>query len=204
MAQRKIMVTDEGKFVVQVADQQSWEDYQRKQQNRLVNGADAIWQKGHFQDLPESLTCPLTGGLLRNPVKTSKCCNKLFSKTAIEDTLVENDFVCPECGKEDILLDSLVADSEAEKLVQEFLESHKDQNNVDKEDSHLDKKQKISEKPMMPPMPPMPVPPVPFPPFPMFPMPFMPAPAPVPVPAPAPPSLNSKPTAEVPNSTTKE
>lgn len=34
MAEKKIMVTDEGKFVVHMADQTSWEDYQRRQQQQ--------------------------------------------------------------------------------------------------------------------------------------------------------------------------
>ena len=73
MAQRKIMITDEGKFVVQVEDKQSWEDYQRKRENRQIDGDETIWRKGHFKDLPDDLKCPLTGGLLRQPVKISDC-----------------------------------------------------------------------------------------------------------------------------------
>jgi len=112
MAQRKIMVTDEGKFVVQVADEHSWEDYQRKQQHRTMNSKDAIWEKDHFKDLPEELKCPLTQGLLRDPVRTSKCCNKAVSRVAMEDSLLENDFICPLCHSEDTLLDSLIKDEE--------------------------------------------------------------------------------------------
>ncbi|CCD23735.1 cleavage polyadenylation factor subunit MPE1 NDAI_0C00740 [Naumovozyma dairenensis CBS 421] len=192
MAQRKIMITDEGTFVVQIADEHSWENYQRKQQNRLIDGEDSIWEKDHFKDLPDTLKCPITGGLLSSPVKTSNCCNVDFSKKAIEDTLVESDFVCPNCGKEDILLDSLIDDEDKKKEVEEFLKEHADEkkkgqdispssgtvdgaDNV--EDVHVDKKIKLTPNgaPILPPH--MPVPPFGMP-FPMFPMPFMPPPPP--------------------------
>lgn len=183
MAQRKIMVTEDGKFVVQVADQQSWEDYQRKQQNRLINGADAKWQKDYFKDLPKELTCPITGGLLRDPVRTSKCCNKVFSKMALEDVLLESDFVCPECQTNDILLDQLVEEDEKKKEVEQYLKDRQLDSETDGK-RRLDdnvggdesKKFKIDgNSPIKPGN--VPLPPVPFgmPPFPLFPppIPFM-------------------------------
>ena len=124
MAQRKIMVTDEGKFVVQIADQNSWEEYQRKQQNRLIDGNNSVYRKDHFKDLPEDLKCTITGGLLRDPVKTTKCCNKYFSKEALEDALVESDFVCPGCDMPDILLDSMVEDKQKKEEVKKFIKDH--------------------------------------------------------------------------------
>lgn len=170
MAQRKIMVTDDGSFVVQIADQQSWEDYQRKQQAVIMSSKDAVWAKGHFQDLPEDLKCPLTGGLLRDPVKTSKCCNKYFSKVALEDILVESDFVCPECGAKDVLLDSLIPDEEKKKQVQEFLDTHGVKRGGEQEvEDTSSKKAKVEGQPAMPVPPPFGIPP-----FPMFPMPFIP------------------------------
>ncbi|CCH62553.1 hypothetical protein TBLA_0H02690 [Henningerozyma blattae CBS 6284] len=124
MNQRKIMITEDGEFVVQIADEKSWEDYQRKQQNRLITSNNNIFNKNYYNDLPGELKCPITGGLLNNPVRTTKCCNKLFSKNAIEDVLLETDFVCPECKTEDILLDSLIEDKEIEEKVKEFIKSH--------------------------------------------------------------------------------
>lgn len=181
MAQRKIMVTDDGRFVVQVADEQSWEDYQRKQQNRLINGADAKWQKGYFKDLPKELTCPITGGLLKDPVRTTKCCNKVFSKVALEDALLETDFVCPECQTPDILLDQLVEDEEKDKQVKEFLKEAKMDTEGDNKrqmetNGIIDGSKRAKIDATMTPGN-VPLPPMPFgmPPFPMFPppIPFM-------------------------------
>ncbi|QLG72182.1 hypothetical protein HG535_0C05360 [Zygotorulaspora mrakii] len=191
MAQRKIMVTDDGKFVVQVADQQSWEDYQRKQQNRYMNGADAKWRKGYFADLPDNLKCSITGGLLRDPVRTSKCCNKLFSKMAIEDALLESDFVCPSCNTPGILLDSLVEDEQVQKEVESFLqkkesekESTENASKRENEQQEIGSDKNVKKPKIDPPIkaPNLPLPPVPFgmPPFPMFPgpLPFLSQPPP--------------------------
>ncbi|CCE62423.1 hypothetical protein TPHA_0C02700 [Tetrapisispora phaffii CBS 4417] len=211
MAQKKIMITDEGKFVVQVADQTSWEDYQRKQQNRLLNGNN-VYRKGYYKDLPESLKCPITGGLLKDPIKT-KCCNKYFSKTALEDSLVESDFVCPGCDTPDILLDSLVEDKERKQEVDKYIEEHKSNqeslnvtdniipditagvtrhdvnqiNNVNNQLSNAEpdaKKRKLNEQQAGTPNA-MPAVPMPMPPFGMAPFPMAPFPmAPFPMPFP--------------------
>ena len=122
MAARKIMVTDEGKFVVQVADAHSWEDYQRKQQHRgTKDPAEAMWEQGHYPDLPAELTCALTRGLVRDAVRTAGCCNRVVSRAAMEDALLQSDFVCPLCGKPDVLLDSLAADEAVQEQVEAFV-----------------------------------------------------------------------------------
>lgn len=174
LAQNKVMVTDEGKFVIQVADQHSWDDYQRKQQTRLVDAKNAIWEQGHFNDLPEELTCRLTKGLLREPVRTKSCCETLVSRGAMEDALLERDFVCPLCGQEGVLLDSLVEDVEAEKLVQEFLQKHQETEDA----GPPDKKPRLDTN--MKPLPQLGMPPLPSGVFPMPFMPFIPPFAPTP------------------------
>ena len=126
MAQRKIMITDEGKFVVQVEDKQSWDEYQRRQEKRQLKGKeeDMKWASGYYKDLPKELKCPITGGILRDPVRTSGCCNKVFSKNALEDLLLNNDFICPSCGQEEVLLDSLESDKDMKEKVEEYMKEH--------------------------------------------------------------------------------
>lgn len=161
MAEKKIMVTDEGKFVIHMADQTSWEDYQRRQQKQdILSREDRLYAKGQFPDLPDELLCPLTGGLLRNPVKCEKCCGKIVSRLAMENALLESDFVCPLCGANDILLDSLVPVEDVNEKVKEFIETNGKR--VLEEDSSTASNVKKS-KLVAPP-------PVPFMPF-MFPMP---------------------------------
>ena len=124
--------------------------------------------------------------LLRQPVKTSKCCNKDFSKVALEDALVDSDFVCPNCETSDILLDSLVPDEDKQKEVEAFLKKQEDQGGKSKDGKQPEaKKMKLldttgtaalnTSTPMNNGGTPVPPVPLPFgmPPFPMFPMPFM-------------------------------
>ncbi|CDO95413.1 unnamed protein product [Kluyveromyces dobzhanskii CBS 2104] len=167
MAEKKIMVTDEGKFVVHMADQTSWEDYQRRQQQQsyMISQEDRLYMKGQFTDLPKELTCPLTGGLLRDPVKCTKCCGKVVSRLAMEDALLDSDFVCPLCQAHDALLDSLEPVEELKEKIDEFIKENKkrllDDEPTTAASSGVEpesKKQKIIAPP-----------PVPFMPF-MFPM----------------------------------
>lgn len=167
MAEKKVMVTDEGKFVVHMADQTSWEDYQRRQQQQsyMMSQEDKLYMKGQFPDLPDELKCCLTGGLLRDPVKCTKCCGKVVSRLAMEDALLESDFVCPLCQTSDILLDSLEPVQEIQRKVQEFIKQNKKRL---LEEEPVAGAAPVAEtgvkKPKV-----MPPPPVPFMPF-MFPM----------------------------------
>ncbi|KAH3671965.1 hypothetical protein OGAPHI_000151 [Ogataea philodendri] len=110
------MVNEEGKYVVAVADKKAWERYQTIQQSKQVDDDIKV-------DDPE-LTDPNTGKIWRDPVRT-KCCNKLYSKPYIEDILLESDFKCPNCGQEDIYLDSLEPDKDLQKKVDDFLAKNK-------------------------------------------------------------------------------
>lgn len=105
------MINDEGEYVVAVADNASWQNFQNKAQ------AYKEAQSGKPSD-PE-LECPLTHKLFEKPVKTP-CCQKTYSDDAIQEVLLEKDFVCPNCGKEEVLLDQLVRDEEMEKRVQKY------------------------------------------------------------------------------------
>ncbi|KAL6947101.1 hypothetical protein ACO0QE_001970 [Hanseniaspora vineae] len=125
LATTNLMVTQDGKFVVQMEDQRSWEDYQRKQQQqKLTKGENAKWGEGYFEDLPDHLKCPLTHGLIKEAVKTS-CCGKVVSKNKMEDLLLDTDFVCPLCGDTDVLLDSLEPDENIRTEVKKFLADHR-------------------------------------------------------------------------------
>lgn len=125
LATTNLMVTQDGKFVVQMEDQRSWEDYQRKQQQqKLTKGENAKWSEGYFEDLPDHLKCPLTHGLIKEAVKTS-CCAKVVSKNKMEDLLLDADFVCPLCGDTDVLLDSLEPDEKIRAEVKQFLNDHR-------------------------------------------------------------------------------
>lgn len=148
MLQRKIMITDDGKFVIQVEDKQSWDEYQRRQEQKQLkfngdNDKDIRWRPNYYPSLPNDLKCPITGGILRDAVRTSNCCNKIFSKNAFEDLLLDNDFVCPSCGHEEILLDSLIPEETIREKVKQYMEEHdnseKMNNNNNNENEEINK-----------------------------------------------------------------
>lgn len=166
MTQRKIMITDEGKFVVQVEDKQSWDEYQRRQERRELKGKEEDVK--FYKDLPKELKCPITGGILKDPVRTSGCCKKVVSRVALEDSLLSNDFLCPLCGQEEVLLDTLEGDKEMQKKVEEYMKEHSDAKRVKLGGETVANVANVASAPMPFPMP-----------FPMFPfMPPLGAPAP--------------------------
>ncbi|QPG76197.1 hypothetical protein FOA43_003583 [Brettanomyces nanus] len=114
------MVNEEGKYVVAVADKRAWERFQKIQQSKHEAAG-----KGDEIDVDDpELQDPETHKLFNDPVKT-KCCQKLYSRHVIEDLLLESDFKCPNCGQEDVYLDSLQKDKETQKKVDEYLAKRK-------------------------------------------------------------------------------
>lgn len=109
------MVNEEGKYVVAVADTKAWEKYQNTKNLENYNlNDDSI-----DVDDPE-LKDTESGKLWKNPVQTP-CCNKIYSRKTIEDALIDSDFTCPNCGKEQIYLDKLTSDQELQKKVDEYI-----------------------------------------------------------------------------------
>lgn len=113
------MVDEEGKYVVAVADKRAWERFQK------IRSEHDMGDKNVDIDVDDpELKDPITGKLYKDPVRT-KCCHKLYSRRTIEDSLIESDFKCPNCGQTDVYLDSLEPDKEMTKKVKDFLEERK-------------------------------------------------------------------------------
>lgn len=106
------MINGEGEFVVAVADESSWKNFQDK--------AKASKEQTSKPDDPE-LEDPISHRLFIKPVKTP-CCNTTYSEDSIQQSLLDNDFVCPKCGAEEILLDSLKPNPEMEERVKKYRE----------------------------------------------------------------------------------
>ena len=106
------MINGEGEFVVAVADESSWKNFQDK--------AKASKDQTGKPDDPE-LEDPISHRLFSKPVKTP-CCNTTYSEEGIQQSLLDNDFICPKCGADEILLDSLKPDTEMEERVKKYRE----------------------------------------------------------------------------------
>ncbi|VEU23364.1 DEKNAAC104455 [Brettanomyces naardenensis] len=130
------MVNEQGKYVVAVADKRAWERYQKIQESK--HEAEGKSDEIDVDD-PE-LRDPQTKKLFRDPVRT-KCCQKLYSRHVIEDLLLESDFKCPNCGQEDVYLDSLQEDEEMQKKVKEYLAKRKKELG---EDENASKRQRLN------------------------------------------------------------
>jgi len=142
---KSYMMNEEGKYVVQVADEKSWETYKKK----VNKTQDMI---NDMKDIDEELIDPNTGKVYQDPVITP-CCNKIFSKQYIEDKLLESDFICPNCGKEDIYLDQLKLNKELNKKVEEFLDKEFEKRGVKRtsqEELNQTKRQNIGSLPIKP------------------------------------------------------
>lgn len=118
------MITEEGEYVTQVADEKSWKTFQERARAQKE-------EELKLRPTDPELVCPLSHHLFENPVKTP-CCNKTYSELALHQALLDSDFVCPNCSKEDVLLDQLVPDTEMETNLQAYKEKHEigDANNV--------------------------------------------------------------------------
>lgn len=100
---------DNGKQVVYMPDQASWEKFQAKaqaaaaQQEAVATGSKELQERG--------LECPIDKRMFVDPVKTP-CCGKTYCHDCIENALVNSDLVCPNCSTEGVLIDDLASDEE--------------------------------------------------------------------------------------------
>lgn len=154
------MVNAEGQHVVQVADSGAWTRFQQQQQQSksiAQQQKQKVWQvTDHNKDLLDG-----SGRLFQQPVKMP-CCGKVYSKQQIESVLIDNDFQCPNCHKDDIYLDSLVLDEDLQKKIDQFLA------NNEKEGGDKEAKEGETDEPQPKRQQTMPVMPMAMPPMPMM------------------------------------
>lgn len=132
-----ILVTEDGDYAIAVADSKTWKTYQEKQQNAAAkqkrefdNKIIGCVQRDNRLQYLDPLKLEPT--LLRSPIVTTPCCptldkvNKLkniyYHQPDLEQTLIENDFTCPNCGAEDVFIDSLVPAPDLESELHHYME----------------------------------------------------------------------------------
>lgn len=129
------MITEEGDYVVTLADNKTWQTYQEKQQNAAMKAKQEFENQvlGHvIKDQRTDFLDPLadTQRLLRAPIVMTPCCqdrsklvkmsNFNYHQPTLEQRLIDNDFHCPNCNKDDVFIDSLVRNTDLEKQLQEY------------------------------------------------------------------------------------
>ncbi len=113
-AAKGIMLNADGEYVQVMTDTKTWEKFQEKTN---VSKAQAASADAFSQELrARGLECPMDKRKFVDPVKTP-CCGKTYCHQCIDEALANGDLVCPNCSKEDILMDDLIPDEEIiEKL----------------------------------------------------------------------------------------
>ncbi|CAK9441117.1 uncharacterized protein LODBEIA_P49860 [Lodderomyces beijingensis] len=133
-----VLITDEGDYAIALADSKTWISYQEKLRNaamkskqeydsRLVAAAEQEGKTEFFDCLS------VTKKLLSPPIYMTPCCtdasklkkltNFNHNQDELENVLIENDFHCPNCGSEDIYIDSLIRNEDLEKRLTFFVQT---------------------------------------------------------------------------------
>lgn len=177
------MITEDGDYVMTFADSKTWATYQEKQQSAALKAQREYEQALLSQvkaDGKNEFLNPLTSEsqVLKAPIFMTPCCQSLeslkimknynYNQSELEQALIENDFHCPNCGKDDVFIDSLVHNEILEKELVEYKKSLeiKDPSTGKRPASEtLDGDRIDLKRRQMMPMPNMP--------FPMMPMPMM-------------------------------
>lgn len=129
------MITEDGDYVLTFADSKTWALYQEKQQSAAMKAQREFEQAVAKQVVTDGRTeflNPLSNELkiLKKPIVMTPCCqnteslkklrNFNYNQTELEQLLIENDFHCPNCGQEDIYIDSLIENKELEEKLKEY------------------------------------------------------------------------------------
>lgn len=107
---RTYLMTPDGEYVVAVADDKSWQDFQRRQQQQQARAK---------REVPEELIDPIKHELMVAP-HSMPCCGKTYSEASIQEALIASDFHCPNCGREDVFIDQLIPDTEMAAKIDRF------------------------------------------------------------------------------------
>lgn len=113
------MVDADGNRVRVKADTATWEKEQARQKATAAKKIAAEEQDKELQE--RGLECSIDHRMFEAPTKT-QCCSKTYCHGCIEDALVNNDLVCPNCGTEDVLIDDLLPDTETALKIKAYRE----------------------------------------------------------------------------------
>lgn len=112
-----VMVNAEGDWVIAEPDNASWEQYQAKAKvSAAAREAEALGSK-ELQE--KGLECSMDKRLFVEPTKTP-CCGTTYCHDCITNALLENDLRCPQCSKDSILIDNLLADDEMNAKIRAY------------------------------------------------------------------------------------
>lgn len=112
-----VMYTSTGEWVVAEPDKVAWEQFQAKAKASAEKAEAAATGDQELRD--KGLECSIDKRMFVDPMKTP-CCGKTYCRDCIENSLLGNDFVCPGCSSDNVLVDNLVADEEMVTKIKEY------------------------------------------------------------------------------------
>ncbi|MCJ1395140.1 hypothetical protein MMC18_008021 [Xylographa bjoerkii] len=114
-----VMVNADGDWVIAEPDKVAWEQYQAKAKQSAAAQEKASRGNKELQD--RGLECTIDKRLFVDPTKTP-CCQTTYCNECITNALLDDDLQCPGCGKEGILIDDLVPDTEMVAKIRNYEE----------------------------------------------------------------------------------
>ncbi|KAK8227335.1 DWNN domain-containing protein [Phyllosticta capitalensis] len=113
-----VMVNAAGEYVIAKPDEAAWNKYQAKAQASAAQQLEnASAGSKELQD--RGLECSVDKRMFVEPMKTP-CCGMTYCNDCIENALINSDFVCPNCSKEDVFIDNLVPDEEVAAKIKAY------------------------------------------------------------------------------------
>ncbi|KAJ4375284.1 Protein mpe1 [Neocucurbitaria cava] len=140
---RGVMMNADGEYVQVMTDNRTWEKFQEKANASKAQAASADAASKEVRE--RGLECPLDKRMFVNPVKTP-CCGKTYCHECIDNALADGDLICPNCAKEDVLMDDLVPDEEMVKSIKAY-EAEKAKEKLDREKEQAKAEAKAAEQP---------------------------------------------------------
>ncbi|EDU44692.1 Zinc knuckle domain containing protein [Pyrenophora tritici-repentis] len=116
-AAKGVMLNADGEYVQVMTDTKTWDKFQEKTNASRARAASADAASKELRD--RGLECPIDNQRFVDPVKTP-CCGKTYCRECIDNALADGDLVCPNCAKEDVLMDDLIADDEMVKSLKAY------------------------------------------------------------------------------------
>jgi protein MPE1 len=129
-AAKGVMLNADGEYVQVMTDTKTWEKFQEKANASKAQAAHADAANKEMRE--RGLECPIDKRGFVDPVKTP-CCGKTYCRECIDNALADGDLVCPNCGKEEVLMDDLVSDEDMVSSLRAY-EAEKAKEKLDKEE----------------------------------------------------------------------
>lgn len=114
---QQMMINGDGEYVIAQTDEKEWRKHQEKV--KASAAAQERANRGDQELQTRGLECPIDKRLFVDPVKTP-CCQTTYCNECISAALIDSDLTCPSCSTENVTLEELVPDTEAQQTIDAY------------------------------------------------------------------------------------